>query len=73
MSALRFDGWVPFRLYWQAGGPGVEWCYLGSRPFSDPFFDATDATRGADAIQQPVSLPDAVWRRSPNGMPPVQD
>jgi hypothetical protein len=41
MSALRFDGWVPCRLYWQAGEPGVEWCYLGSRPLRDPFFDTT--------------------------------
>lgn len=41
MSARRFDGWVPLRLYWQAGEPGVEWLYMGANRFSDPFFDHT--------------------------------
>ena len=41
MSALRFDGWVPFRLYWQGSDPGVEWLYMGSRQFTDPFFETT--------------------------------
>lgn len=41
MSDLRFDGWVPFRLYWQAGEPGVEWVYMGSDRFSEPFFEDT--------------------------------
>jgi hypothetical protein len=41
MSALRFDGWVPFRLYWQGGEPGIEWLYMGNKPFTDPFFDST--------------------------------
>lgn len=41
MSRLRFDGWVPFRLYWQGAEPGVEWFYLGARRFSEPFFEGT--------------------------------
>ena len=41
MSRLRFDGWVPFRLYWQGSEPGVEWFYLGARRFSEPFFEGT--------------------------------
>ncbi len=41
MSGLRFDGWVPFRMYWQGGEPGVEWFYMGARRFSEPFFEAT--------------------------------
>lgn len=41
MTARRFDGWVPFRLYWQAGEPGVDWMYLGANPFRDPFFEET--------------------------------
>ena len=41
MTARRFEGWVPFRLYWQAGEPGVEWLYLGANPFRDPFFEET--------------------------------
>jgi hypothetical protein len=41
MSGLRFDGWVPFRLYWQGDEPGVEWLYMGSNRFRDPFFEST--------------------------------
>jgi hypothetical protein len=41
MSGLRFDGWVPFRMYWQGGEPGVEWFYMGAKRFSEPFFEAT--------------------------------
>jgi hypothetical protein len=28
-------------LIWQATGPVVEWCHLGSRRFAHPFFDTT--------------------------------
>jgi hypothetical protein len=41
MSGLRFDGWVPFRLYWQGSEPGVEWFYIGANRFSEPFFETT--------------------------------
>ena len=41
MSGLRFDGWVPFRMYWQGSEPGVEWFYMGANRFSEPFFEAT--------------------------------
>jgi sulfotransferase family protein len=41
MSGLRFDGWVPFRMYWQDGEPGVEWFYIGAKRFGEPFFEAT--------------------------------
>ena len=41
MSGLRFDGWVPFRMYWQGSEPGVEWFYMGAKRFSEPFFEAT--------------------------------
>ncbi len=41
MSALRFDGWVPFRLFWQDTKPGVEWLYMGAKQFTDPFFEET--------------------------------
>ena len=40
MSGLRFDGWVPFRLYWQGAEPGVEWFYMGAKRFSEPFIEA---------------------------------
>jgi hypothetical protein len=42
MSEERYDGWVPFRLYWPGGPePMVEWCYLGSTAFTDPFLVST--------------------------------
>jgi hypothetical protein len=41
MSGFPFDGWVPFRLHWQESVPEVEWCYLGPKCFTDPFFETT--------------------------------
>jgi hypothetical protein len=41
VSGIRFDGWVPFRLYWQGSEPGVEWAYLGASGFGEPFFEQT--------------------------------
>jgi hypothetical protein len=41
VTPRRFDGWVPFRLYWQTGDPGVEWLYLGANRFDAPFFEET--------------------------------
>jgi len=41
VSGPPLRGWVPFRLYWQAEEPGVEWMYLGERRFDDPFFEET--------------------------------
>jgi hypothetical protein len=39
VSGLRFDGWVPYRLYWQGSEPGVEWLYLGAKKLREPFFE----------------------------------
>ena len=41
MNACPFHGWLPFRLYWQAAEPGVEWVYMGANRFTDPFFEHT--------------------------------
>lgn len=41
MSGFPFDGWVPFRCHWQGSVPEVEWCYLGPKRFTDPFFETT--------------------------------
>jgi hypothetical protein len=41
MSEFPFDGWVPIRLHWQGSAPEVEWCYLGPKRFTDPFFETT--------------------------------
>lgn len=37
----RLDGWVPGRVYVTEGRLRVDWCHLGSRRFTDPFFDET--------------------------------
>jgi hypothetical protein len=36
-----FHGWIPYRVEWRGYGPEVDWCYLGERPFREPFFDHT--------------------------------
>jgi hypothetical protein len=33
-----FSGWVPIRIDWQDSRPLVDWGYLGSRRFVEPFF-----------------------------------
>jgi hypothetical protein len=34
-------GWFPAYLEWQNAAPLVSWCYLGNRPFDEPFYDGT--------------------------------
>ncbi|HEY0048892.1 MAG TPA: hypothetical protein VGB68_06390 [Pyrinomonadaceae bacterium] len=33
--------WMPARVYWQENRPLVDWCYLGKKRFTEPFFDQT--------------------------------
>jgi hypothetical protein len=35
------DGWVPFRIRAADAPPRVEWCHLGARRFTEPFFEQT--------------------------------
>ncbi len=35
------SGWVPIRLYREAAATMVDWCYLGEKRFTEPFFDDT--------------------------------
>lgn len=37
----RLDGWIPARLHVDGEVPRVDWCHLGDRRFTDPFFDET--------------------------------
>lgn len=39
--APDLEGWVPIRIYWQDEQPLVDWCYLGDRAFTEPFFEQT--------------------------------
>ncbi|MGB7924194.1 MAG: sulfotransferase [Pyrinomonadaceae bacterium] len=41
MEAAQLRGWMPVRLYWQQSRPMVDWCYLGTRRFTEPFFEQT--------------------------------
>lgn len=76
MNGLRFDGWVPCRLYWQAGEPGVEWCYLGSHRFCDPFFETTmhfevqTPFNSLFRFRTPIAAL-ADWRAFSPGLPPA--
>ena len=40
-NAAQLDGWVPVQIKWQQPRPIVEWCYVGARALTEPFFDQT--------------------------------
>lgn len=50
MSGL-LSGWTPFRAGWIDGEMTVDWCHLGARRFTDPFFYETISM----AIGQPFN------------------
>src|SRR5262245_66577730 len=35
------EGWIPIRVSWVVPQPVVEWCYIGRRRYSEPFFAET--------------------------------
>jgi hypothetical protein len=37
----ELSGWVPIRLYRETAETMVDWCYLGEKRFTEPFFDDT--------------------------------
>ncbi|HEX8265608.1 MAG TPA: sulfotransferase [Pyrinomonadaceae bacterium] len=39
--AQQLDGWLPIRVHWQNDTPLFDWCYLGARRLTEPFFDNT--------------------------------
>ncbi len=41
MRYARLDGWVPIRLAWHERRAMIDWCHLGRRRFTEPFFDNT--------------------------------
>jgi len=40
---MSFRNWAPIRVYEQNGELWVDWCWLGTKRFSDPFFEMTIA------------------------------
>ncbi len=41
VNADQLAGWMPIRIYWDGRTPAVDWCWVGARRFTDPFFDHT--------------------------------
>lgn len=41
VKANQLTGWIPIRIYWKERRPLVDWCWVGPRRFSEPFFDHT--------------------------------
>ena len=39
--AEQLKGWIPISVKWQQTTPLIDWCYLGERCFTEPFFDQT--------------------------------
>ncbi|WP_246883069.1 sulfotransferase family protein [Pseudomonas sp. Tri1] len=51
MENLNLHGWLPIRLWQEAGQWQVDWCWFGDTPLSQPFFgDAVD-----DALRLPFN------------------
>ncbi|ACA17878.1 hypothetical protein M446_3493 [Methylobacterium sp. 4-46] len=68
-----FAGWTPFRTGWADGTLTVDWCHLGARRPTEPFFFETISREiGApfNAAFQQRSRADALAARPP-GLPPA--
>ena len=52
MTLPELHGWMPVRISRNTAEPFVEWCYFGTRRFTEPFFDHT----AQQAMQSPFSL-----------------
>ena len=48
----QLDGWLPIRVAWNHTPPLVDWCHVGTRRFSEPFFDQTIET----CLRHPFNL-----------------
>lgn len=56
MEGLSLDGWLPIRVWQEAGQWRVDWCWFGDERLSQSFF--------ADAVEQALRLPfNQVFRR----------
>ena len=48
----KFRNWAPIRIYWREGQPFVDWCYMGSERYTEPFYYLT--TEGK--LRQPFNV-----------------
>ncbi|HZX18692.1 MAG TPA: sulfotransferase family protein [Pseudomonas sp.] len=49
MESLNLDGWLPIRVWQEAGRWQVDWCWFGDMRLSKPFF--------GDAVEEALRLP----------------
>jgi hypothetical protein len=40
-ASKHLDGWVPAAVRWREAEPYFEWCHIGNKRFTEPFFDHT--------------------------------
>lgn len=52
MSSPALSGWLPFRLFWSATGPMLDWFHLGAGRLVEPFFEDTVAA----VMKKPFNL-----------------
>jgi hypothetical protein len=71
----RLAGFVPIRVYPKNGALAVDWCHLGTRRFSDPFFRGTVETALLEPFNQafrpetPIEALEDFARESPGIAP----
>ncbi len=41
MEPAQLSSWVPIEVYWHHTQLMVDWCYMGNRRFTEPFFEQT--------------------------------
>jgi hypothetical protein len=66
-------GWVPFFIRTEASPPAVEWCYVGTTAFTDPFFEQTVQRCLRQPVQQQTTPIETLLERHAvhPGVPPT--
>lgn len=70
--AEDLHNWMPVRVFWKAGAPVVDWCYMGDTRFTQPFFDVTVSAQMFDNFsllfrhQTPVDHLEEIVEQSPH-------
>jgi hypothetical protein len=74
-NPARLAGFVPIRIYPKNGALAVDWCHLGTRRFSEPFFRGTVETALLEPFNQafrpetPIEALEDFARESPGIAP----
>jgi hypothetical protein len=73
---VALDEWFPIRLGWRGAQATIEWCYMGERRFTEPFFEQTVAAclrhpfNRLFRLQTPIGRLAELARTQP-GVPPT--